>query len=174
MNLIVHNGLEICLLLNQCRLRLECDGTRAETSFRLSAKRTSPFKSAVVSVHSTTGSRVVRISGSNAGYTMFRGSVKGTAYPLHSPFSTPLSLPCVTMCHHISTWLYYMQLFSILSILDLWLLMEQVLKTQSPYSKYFFQTHKIGLNFRRRIKSRLPFAGIIRRLSYSTRFQDKG
>ena len=30
------------------------------------------------------------------------------------------------------------------------------------------------LNFRRRIKSRLPFAGIIRRLTYSTRFQDKG
>ena len=29
------------------------------------------------------------------------------------------------------------------------------------------------LTFRRRIKSRLPFAGIIRRLSYSTRFQDK-
>ena len=28
------------------RLRLKCDGTRAETSFRLSAKRTSPFKSA--------------------------------------------------------------------------------------------------------------------------------
>ena len=37
------------------------------------------------SVQSTTGSRVVRISGSNAGYTMFRGSVKGTGYPLHSP-----------------------------------------------------------------------------------------
>ena len=30
------------------------------------------------------------------------------------------------------------------------------------------------LTFRRRIKSRLPFAGIIRRLSYSTGFQDKG
>ena len=30
------------------------------------------------------------------------------------------------------------------------------------------------LNFRRRIKSRLPFAGIIRSLPYSTRFQDKG
>jgi hypothetical protein len=29
-----------------CRLRLKCDGTRAETRFRLSAKRTSPFKSA--------------------------------------------------------------------------------------------------------------------------------
>jgi hypothetical protein len=28
------------------RLRLKCDGTRAETGFRLSAKRTSPFKSA--------------------------------------------------------------------------------------------------------------------------------
>ena len=32
----------------------------------------------------------------------------------------------------------------------------------------------IALTFRRRIKSRLPFAGIIRRLPYSTRFQDKG
>ena len=28
------------------RLRLKCDGTRAETRFRLSAKRTSPFESA--------------------------------------------------------------------------------------------------------------------------------
>jgi len=28
------------------RLHLKCDGTRAETGFRLSAKRTSPFKSA--------------------------------------------------------------------------------------------------------------------------------
>ena len=30
------------------------------------------------------------------------------------------------------------------------------------------------LTFRRRVKSHLPFAGIIRRLPYSTRFQDKG
>ena len=30
------------------------------------------------------------------------------------------------------------------------------------------------LTFRRRIKSCLPFAGIIRRLPYSTRFLDKG
>ena len=85
------------------RLRLKCDGTRAETRFRLSAKRTSPFKSAGTSVQSTTGSRGVRISGSNAGYTMFRGSVKGTGYPLHSPASPSLPLPCVTVCHHIST-----------------------------------------------------------------------
>ena len=51
--------------------RLKCDGTRAETRLRLSAKRTSPFKSAGASVQSTTGSQGVRISGSNAGYTMF-------------------------------------------------------------------------------------------------------
>ena len=87
--------------------QLKCDDTRAETRFRLSAKRASPFKSAGGgSVQSTTGSRGVRISGSNAGYTMFRGSVKGTGYPLHSPVSPSLPLPCVTVCHHISTGVY--------------------------------------------------------------------
>ena len=90
------------------RLRLKCDGTRAETRFRLSAKRASPFKSAEESVQSTTGSRGVRISGSNAGYTMFRGSVKGIDYPLHSPVSPSLPLPCVTVCHHVSTGLYFL------------------------------------------------------------------
>ena len=84
------------------RLRLKCDGTRAETRFRLSAKRTSPFKSAGASVQSTAGSRGVRISGNNAGYTTFRGSVKGTGYPLHLPVSPSLPLLCVSMCHHIS------------------------------------------------------------------------
>jgi len=67
-------------------LRLKCDGTRLENRFRLSAKRPSPFKLAVASVQSTTGSRGVRISGnngSNDGCTMFRGSVKGTGYPLN-------------------------------------------------------------------------------------------
>ena len=49
---------------------------------------------------------VLRISGSNPGYTMFRGSVKSTGYSLHSPISPPLPLPCVTVCHHISTGLY--------------------------------------------------------------------
>jgi hypothetical protein len=52
-------------------LLLRCDGTRAETRFRLSTKRTIPFKSTGASVQSTTGSRRVRISGNNAGYTMF-------------------------------------------------------------------------------------------------------
>ena len=79
------------------RLRLKCAGTRAETRFRPSAQQTGPFKSAGASVQSTTGSRVVRISGNNAGYTKFRGSVKGTGYyfirefPLHFPSR---ALPC--------------------------------------------------------------------------------
>ena len=34
------------------RLYLKCDGTRAKTRFRISAKRTSPFKSAGASVQS--------------------------------------------------------------------------------------------------------------------------
>jgi len=72
-------------------LRLKCDGTRSDIRFRLSAKRTSPFKSAGTSVQSTTGSRVVRISGSNAGYTIFRGSVKSTGY--HSIRQFPLHFP---------------------------------------------------------------------------------
>jgi len=44
------------------------------------------------SFQSTVGSQVVRISGINAGYTMFRGSVKSTGhthficqFPLHFP-----------------------------------------------------------------------------------------
>jgi len=85
---------------------VKCDGTRAETIFRFSAKRTSQFKSAGASVQSTAGSRGVRISGSNAGYTMFRGSVKGTGYTLHSQVPPSLPLPYVTVCHHISTGVY--------------------------------------------------------------------
>ena len=48
------------------------------------------------SVQSTTGSRGVRIGGSNAGYNMFRGSVKSTGYPFNSPVSP--SLP--HLVHH--------------------------------------------------------------------------
>ena len=79
------------------RLRLKCDDTRAETRFCLPAKRTSPFKSAGASVQSTTDSRGVRISGSNAGYTMFWASVEGTGYQLHSPVSPSIpsrASPC--------------------------------------------------------------------------------
>ena len=79
------------------RSQLKCDGTRTQNRFRLSAKRTSPFNSAGASVQSTTGSWSVSISGSNAGYTMFLASVKGTGYPLHSPVSPSLALPGVTV-----------------------------------------------------------------------------
>ena len=76
------------------RARSKRDGTRAETRFRLSEKRTSPFKSAWGSVQSTTGSRGVRISGSNAGYTMFRGTVQD--YWLPTPLAcfpfTPITV----------------------------------------------------------------------------------
>ena len=46
----------------------------------------------MASVQSTTGSTGVRISGSNAGYTIFRGSVKSTGYPFpiaSFPFTSP-------------------------------------------------------------------------------------
>jgi len=89
-------------------MRLKCDGTRTENRFPLYAKRTSPFKSTGASVQSTTGNRGVRISGNNAGYTTFRSSVKSTGYPLHSPVSPSMPLPCVAVCRHISTGLYFM------------------------------------------------------------------
>jgi len=80
------------------------------TMFRGSVKSTGyplHLNRRVASVQSTTGSRGVRISGSNAGYTIFRGSVKSTGYSLHSPVSPSLPLPCVTVCHHISTGVYH-------------------------------------------------------------------
>ena len=73
------------------RARAEPNGTRAETTFRLSLKRRSPFKSAGESVQSNAGSRGVGISVSNAGYTTFRGRVRVLAthcirqVPLHFP-----------------------------------------------------------------------------------------
>ena len=91
--------------LLRARLHLKCDGTRAETRFCPLAKQTSPFKSAGASVQSTTGSRGVRISGSSAGHTKFRGS---EGYWLPTPFASfPFtSPPCVTVCHQVSTGLY--------------------------------------------------------------------
>ena len=108
-NMSQHNVMDsitIWMSVVGSRLRLKCDGTHAETSFRLSAKWTSSLKSAGASVQLTTGSRDVRISGSNDGYTKFRGSVKCSGYPIHLPVSPSLPLPCATVCHHISTGLY--------------------------------------------------------------------
>jgi len=62
------------------------------------------------SVQSTTDSQVLRISGSNGIYTMFRRSVKGTGYPLHPPVSPSILLPCVTVYHHISSGVYCMHI----------------------------------------------------------------
>jgi len=81
------------------RLHLKCNGTHAEARFCLSAKQMSTFKSAGASVQSTAGSRGMSISGSNgsnAGYTMFRDSVKR----LHTPFASfPFILP--PMLHRV-------------------------------------------------------------------------
>ena len=75
------------------RLRLKRDGTRADPRLCLSAKRASPFKPAGASVQSNTGSRGVRISGSNAGYSMFQGSI---GYWLPTPFASfPFTSPPV-------------------------------------------------------------------------------
>ena len=79
--------------------RAERDDTRAETRFRLSSKRTSPFKSVGASVQSTAGSRGVRIRLSKAGYTTFGDGVRVLAthsirqFPLH--FLSRAS-PCAT------------------------------------------------------------------------------
>jgi len=89
------------------RLRLKCDDTRAEPRFRLSCETDeSIYIGRGASVQSNTGSRGVRISDSNAGYVMLRGSVKLTGYSLHSPVSPSLPLPCVTVCHQVSIELY--------------------------------------------------------------------
>ena len=82
-------------------------GTCAKISFLLSATRTT-FKPAGASVQSVTGIWVVRISGDNAGCIISWGSVKIAGYPLHSPVSLLLILPCVTVCHHVSTGLYFL------------------------------------------------------------------
>jgi hypothetical protein len=91
------------------RLRLKCDGTREETRFHLSPKRTSPFKSAGVSVQSTAGRRAVHISLQGLYCSckpVFCSHVTLTGYPLHSLVSSSLFLPCVTVCHHISNAVY--------------------------------------------------------------------
>ena len=86
--------------------RSKRDGTRAETRYGLSAKRTSPFKSAGVSVQSTTGSRGVRISGQQLYRPCSGVQCKTTGYPLHSHLSPSLPLPCVTVCHQVLNALY--------------------------------------------------------------------
>jgi hypothetical protein len=101
-------GMFLLDFLKVIRLRLKCDGTRAETRFRLSAKRTSPFKSA----GGRQFSRLLAAEVCASAVVMLDTPcsevvVKSTGYPLHSPVSPSLPLPCVTVCHHISTGLYH-------------------------------------------------------------------
>jgi hypothetical protein len=75
-------------------LRLKCDGTRTETRFRLSVKRTSLMKSAGASVQSTISRRAVQISLQGLYCSckpVFCSNVMLTGYPLHSrfPFTSP-------------------------------------------------------------------------------------
>jgi len=86
--------------------RSKRDGTRAVTRFGLSAKRTSPFKSAGVSVQSTTGSRGVRNSGQRFYRPCSDVQCKAAGYPLHSHLSPSLPHPCVTLCHQVPNALY--------------------------------------------------------------------
>jgi len=89
------------------RLLLKFDGTRAETRLRLCIQKDEYILiGRWASVQTTAGRRGVRISGSNVGYGMFRGIVKGTGYPLHLSFPLSLPFPCVNVCHHISTGVY--------------------------------------------------------------------
>ena len=81
-----------------CRGQLKCDdGTRTETRFRLSRETgTSPFKSAGGGRQFSRllAAEVCGISGSNAGYTVFRGSVKGTGcIPLKNQYQRTQSHP---------------------------------------------------------------------------------
>jgi len=80
------------------------DAQKTNLVFRL----TDESIQSIQSVQSATGRRGLRISGSNAGYAMFRGSVKGTGYQFHSPVSHSLPFPYDNVCHHISTGVYYL------------------------------------------------------------------
>ena len=109
------NRLVLCNWGRKCLLRgtgqLKCDGTRAETRFRLSAKRTSPFKLRGASVQSTAGSRGVRISGSNANTPC--SEVVRRVLTIHSILQFPLhfpsrSSPCVIPFQLDSTrWIHH-------------------------------------------------------------------
>ena len=94
------------------RAHSERDGTRAETRFGLSAKRTSPFKLAGGGRHF---SRLLAAEVCASAAVMVvmldtpcsEVACNTTGYPLHSHVSPWLPLPCVTVCHQVSTELYY-------------------------------------------------------------------
>jgi hypothetical protein len=103
-----------------CRLRLKCDGICAETRFLLSAKRTSPFKSAGASVQSTNGSWAVRIS--LQGFVLLVQACvlqSCDAYWLPTPFSCfPFTSPPV--CHHTANGQFWAFRVNTVESLDCW------------------------------------------------------
>jgi hypothetical protein len=106
-NLALPSGARIRYSSRMSRLRLKCDGTCAETKFRLSAQRTSPFKSA----GGRQFSRLLAAEVCASAAVMLdtpcsEVQCKTTGYPLHSHVSPSIPLPCVTSCHHISAGLY--------------------------------------------------------------------
>ena len=104
-------GTEISHVFTRCGVKIsiaraERDGTREETRFHLSSKRTSPFKSVVASVQSTASSRGVRISLSNAGYITFGGGMGVLATHSIRQFPLPIpsrASPCATRFRTSST-----------------------------------------------------------------------
>ena len=102
---------------------------------------------------------IVCVSSNNAGHFFFTKTITTLQHfaTLHH------TLPTYTSLH--------------LSTLHLYDMNCKILKPQqwrSTYSSGWNIKQLVALNFRRRIKSRLQFAGIIRSSPYSTRFQDKG
>ena len=99
----------ITFQLDSSRLRFKCDGTRVETKFHLSAKWTSPFKSAgrgggqfnrLLAAETCASALVTVVMLDTPCYEVER---KTTRYPLHSHVSLSLPLQCVTVCHQVST-----------------------------------------------------------------------
>jgi len=102
------------------RLRLKCDGTRAETRFRLSTEQTSPFKSVGASVQSTTGRRDVHISLQGLYCSCKLMFCSHDAYWLPTPFCCfPLTSPPVRhrVPSHFSWTLLLMNYFFYLYLL---------------------------------------------------------
>ena len=95
---------------NCIRARSKRDGTRAETRFSLSAKRTSSFKLAGgqfsrLLTAEVCASAVVMVVMLDTPCSEV--GCKTTGYQLHSHVSPSLPLPCVTVCYQVSTELYH-------------------------------------------------------------------
>ena len=87
------------------RAHLKRDGTRAENRFGLSAKRTSPFKLAAgVQFSRLLAAEMLMVVMLDTPCSELK--CKTTGYPLHSYVSPSPLLPCVTVCHQVTTELY--------------------------------------------------------------------